>query len=118
MKKAIALSCAVFSLCMAMTSCGNKSDDSTAESNKETSTAVTTKMTTTTQTTTEETTEETTEMTTSDSKTVDTGDDGFIGDDDATTSDGSSPLDVIPDTIETAASDAGNIVSDVIDDLT
>lgn len=117
MKKAIAISCMCFLMSLILASCGNKNNNSnnaSSDSEKTTTSIVTTSVSDTTSLTTSHT-----------KKTTDRKDENNMLDPDSgnvsengVMPDESSPLEVIPDVIETAASDAGDIVSDVVDDLT
>ena len=109
MKKAIAVSVLCFILSCSLVSCGNN-DKNNAAQNQDSTPAVT--RTETSVVTTYTTVTETTES----EKFFDKGE-GDVSDH-GVMPDETSPLEKIPEAAETAVRDAGDLVSDVIDDLT
>ncbi len=103
MKKAIAISFVIFSMCLIMTSCGKSKDnnDSTAKVTTSQTTTVTTKETTKETTNTEKTTTSSTTGKNTTSKTVTSDTDTLMGD--------------ITGAVETVISGAENIISDIFE---
>lgn len=110
MKKAVAVSCICFALSTVLVSCGKDSSSSVNESSKVTSAPVTSAYRY------ESDIVLTTEHTLTEQYKYTDSDPGDI-EENGVMPDGTSPLEIIPDVIETAVSDAEEIVSDVIDDI-
>lgn len=115
MKKAVAVSCLCFIISTALVSCGENNSSSSKNENSRTS--VTTGSVTTDYRNSDDDSDVTFPVITSDRDGFMDPDSGDI-EENGVMPDATSPLEMIPDAIETAVNDAGDVVSDIMDDLT